>query len=403
MKYCLLFHANLNYSRLEPEKFEFVIRESYEKLVDLFANRYPDARWTFEASGFTIEQMAKIAPDVLEKYKKAFKKNCEFMGSPYAHSILANVPYEDGLYSLKFGMDAYQKHLGFKPKSGWNPECSWNKTIPKMYEEAGYETLLIDWDSYLISTRPEVRAVEYDDDKTRHDGRKKPWYDADPNDKTLHFPAQLTPKLKGVMRSDRTQMPPLRYMIGEETFENGIAAIDKWAGKGDGYVVVFAEDAEYCGTSGYYFLKYHGEKRFFEHAPETIEKLIKVMDNIKTKGEFITISDAANNFPVHNMKIQYDENMAWHRTVAEAWKNTKWAHELDPMCDEVRKKIKSAEQKAKTDKDRAVIKEAWFNLIQGENSDGRWPPGEGPAQSNIDFCTNALKKAEELLKGAKLI
>jgi hypothetical protein len=34
MKYVAVFHANLNYAYLVPERYEFVIRSSYELLID---------------------------------------------------------------------------------------------------------------------------------------------------------------------------------------------------------------------------------------------------------------------------------------------------------------------------------------------------------------------------------
>ncbi|HPO91522.1 MAG TPA: hypothetical protein PLJ44_10475, partial [Victivallales bacterium] len=59
MNYVAIFHANLNYAFLVPESYERVIRSSYEVIIDEFA-RYPDAKYVFEASGYTIEQMAKL-------------------------------------------------------------------------------------------------------------------------------------------------------------------------------------------------------------------------------------------------------------------------------------------------------------------------------------------------------
>ena len=34
MKYVAIFHANLNYAYLVPERYEFVIRASYELILD---------------------------------------------------------------------------------------------------------------------------------------------------------------------------------------------------------------------------------------------------------------------------------------------------------------------------------------------------------------------------------
>ena len=50
MKYVMIFHANLNYAYLEPDKYEFVIRHSYEMLFDTMEKYFPDTRFVFEAS-----------------------------------------------------------------------------------------------------------------------------------------------------------------------------------------------------------------------------------------------------------------------------------------------------------------------------------------------------------------
>ena len=112
MKYVMIFHANLNYAYLDPDKYEFVIRNRYELLFDTMAENFPNTKFVFEASGYTIEQIAKLTPDVLEKLKAAIARGaCEFMGSPYAHPMLPNFPEEDGTWSIKFAMDIFQKYL----------------------------------------------------------------------------------------------------------------------------------------------------------------------------------------------------------------------------------------------------------------------------------------------------
>ncbi len=50
-------------------------------------------------------------PDFLEKLKAAIEAgHCEFMGAPYAHPILANMPEEDGYWSNEFAMRSYKRH-----------------------------------------------------------------------------------------------------------------------------------------------------------------------------------------------------------------------------------------------------------------------------------------------------
>jgi len=89
--YVAIYHANLNYAFLIPENYERVIRASYETIIDGHA-RIPGAKYVFEASGYTIDQMAKLTPDVLAKLRDAIESGqCEFMGAPYSHPIMANI------------------------------------------------------------------------------------------------------------------------------------------------------------------------------------------------------------------------------------------------------------------------------------------------------------------------
>ena len=83
MKNVAIFHANLNYAYLEAYKYEQVIRASYETILDVFGEKFPDCKYVFEASGYTIEEMAKRTQDVLKKLIDAVERGqCEFMGSP---------------------------------------------------------------------------------------------------------------------------------------------------------------------------------------------------------------------------------------------------------------------------------------------------------------------------------
>ena len=43
MKYVAIFHANLNYAYLTPDRYEFVIRESYELILDTMREAVPGA------------------------------------------------------------------------------------------------------------------------------------------------------------------------------------------------------------------------------------------------------------------------------------------------------------------------------------------------------------------------
>lgn len=396
MEYIIIFHSNLNYSQLKPERRSFVCRESYGGLADFFAQKFPDVKWCFETSGFTLDYIAQNTPDVLERLKTAFNKNCEFIGSPYAHSILTNFPYEDGLHSLRFSLDSYKKHLGFKPRVAWNPEGCWNQGIPTMFKKAGYKVLITDWESYLKSNDETIKKAESYKEKTGKDGLKYLSDKINPADKTLHFPMKVIPGLKGVMRTDRVSAKTLYYFQGDLKFEELIEAIDKFSSSGEGFLIVYAEDSEYLGTTAWYHLKYHNEFRFFEENPESFNRLERLIKALLKRGQFITISEAMEKFNTVNDSFHIDDGLAWHNAYAVAWASTSWAKKLDTGCDKVRERIKKAERQAKTTEQKGKIKRAWFSLIQAENSDGRWPPPPfSPADFNVAYCEDMLKKANK--------
>ena len=138
MQFITIFHANLNYAYLTEDRYEFVIRRAYEMTLDTMQAEFPDVPFVFEASGYTLEHMAQKTPDVLEKLKAAIARGqCEFMGSPYAHPMLPNFPQADGLWSIQFSNEVYERLLGFRPKSFWNPECGWRSYVPTLVVEAG--------------------------------------------------------------------------------------------------------------------------------------------------------------------------------------------------------------------------------------------------------------------------
>ena len=82
-------HANIQYSQLKPEKRQWVMKNSYEKLFDVALGG--DYRIAFEASGRTIELMAEQAPEALAKLKTLVKEGkIEPVSSP--HTLTFQTP-----------------------------------------------------------------------------------------------------------------------------------------------------------------------------------------------------------------------------------------------------------------------------------------------------------------------
>ncbi|MCX7869689.1 MAG: hypothetical protein N2322_07030, partial [Terrimicrobiaceae bacterium] len=276
MKYVAIYHANLNYAFLEPHKYEQVIRASYETILDAHAAAGPRARFVFEASGFTVDLIAEKCPDVLEKLRRLMDSGqCEFMGAPYAHPIMANIPEEDGFWSCEFSQRSYERHLGRRIESWWNPECTWMQHVPRSFRKAGAKYLTLDFESYMTCNDKEYSWVERNRATDIYWGGHMPWFDLDPDCPFLHRPFRdIVPGLHGLCRSDRLVGKYIRYFMGQITLEEYLENVRRWSGTRDGATIVIADDAEYCGTTGYFYVKYYRDySRSFEVRPDAREKL----------------------------------------------------------------------------------------------------------------------------------
>jgi len=415
MKYVAIFHANLNYAYLEAYKYEQVIRASYETIIDVFGEKFPDCKYVFEASGYTIEEMAKRTPDVLKKLIAAVERGqCEFMGSPYSHPIMANIPEEDGRWANYFAMKTYEKYLGFRPESAWNPECTWMQYVPRAFRDAGYKYITLDFESYMICNDKDYGWVERTRPRDMNWGGNLPWYDLDPDCKFLHQPFRdVVPGLHGFCRSDRIIGNYNNYFLGRMPLEPYIEAIKKWGDtSGKGATIMIAEDAEYTGTTAYFFVKYFRDyRRSFEVDPRGPEKLEKLLGAVQQIGELITFKEACELEPVEEPYF-VEDRFAWHRTYADAWAGTPEAREWDPMLEAMRREYKRECQPIleSDPKYRALVEKFWFHMTNSANSDGRWPPP--PAQTcpfnrkwvldEIEATRKALAECREAASGVAL-
>jgi alpha-amylase/alpha-mannosidase (GH57 family) len=418
MKYIAIFHGNLNYAYLTPDKYEFVIRGSYELIFDTMKENFPDTKYVFEASGYTLEQIAVLTPDVLEKLKAAISSGqCEFMGSPYAHPMLPNFPKEDGVWSIKFSNDIYQKYLGFIPKSFWNPECGWRSYVPEQALEAGYQNLIGDFEAYSRSCgidgkpqRPEIYEKEFSKDPVFYNFAFK--YDLPGDEKAIHFPfgniaGIPSGKLRMFLRTDRVAQFAVRFFMGMEgyTFEKYMALIKKYSeqkpGEPEGALVIFADDAEYIGTNGWFRLKFQNKPdNVFERTPQSRDNLIKLISEVKKLGEFVTYDYACNQIPSLPETINFDDDAAWHGAKASTWANTPMAKLLRPWQDLIREKLIAKASSMNSE----IVKKVWYHLTNSYNSDGQWPPTLPDSPHiihpfNYGYCFDNLLKAELLVGG----
>jgi len=418
MKYITIYHANLNYAYLPERRYEFVIRHSYELIFDTYRERLPEDKYVFEASGYTIEQMAQKTPDVLEKLKAAIASGqCEFMGSPYAHPMLPNFPEEDGRRSIGFANAVFEKHLGMRPRSFWNPECGWRSYVKNQVADNGYRNLLQEFEQYSRSVdasgtplRPEIHAVEKIDNSQFYNFDFK--YDLPGTERALHFPFKnlegMEPDtLRIFLRTDRVAVFGVRYFMSHpgHSLENYLELIRKYSaqnpGEPEGAMLIYADDAEYVGTNAWYKLKYCNDPdSIFERVPDAEEKLVALVEGVRALGEFVTFDEACHDLPALEDTITFNDNMSWHGGQASNWANTPMALLLRPWQQLVREKLKAVEDELAPE----IRERVWFHLTNSYNSDGQWPPTTKASPHfiypfNYNYNFQNLLTAEMLLGG----
>lgn len=421
MKHKIIFmpHANIQYSQLAPERRYWVMKNCYEKLFDIILEG--DYKIAFEASGITIDEMAKQAPEVLEKLRELVTiGKVEPVCSPYIHFMLSNIPKELCVHSLKHSVEVWEKHTGKRPKIGWNPECGWASYIPDVYKEAGLEALVMDCDSFLLSFDEIRKATGLSYDVEGHSNKnhlfKIEEYIKDKPEflKYLTNPSVAPNGIKMIFRSDCMANLLLWYLMGateglrEEPISMGEikTMLTNWKDrieKSGTFIMPYAEDAEYIGSSAYFYVKQFNQARFFEEEPNSVLRFKEILDVAKEAGyELATPSEVLSSGNIfENEYVENIENgVAWHGGTAKAWANTEYSRIMDPVCLAIFTGINSVKERTGNmlDLDNALkaLASAWV-------SDSRWPPAPtSPGRFNVKESIRDMFLANECIEKAML-
>ncbi|MBO7153857.1 MAG: glycoside hydrolase family 57 [Lentisphaeria bacterium] len=408
-------HANIQYSQLDPKRRAWVCENCYRPLFERV--RDGEYKVAFEASGRTLEVMAEEAPEVLALLKSLVQQGkIEAVASPFIHVMLANVPPEIGLDTLKHGLDAWEKYTGVRPETGWNPECGWAAYLPEIYKEAGYKNLVMDADSFFLSF-PEIReatGLKYDVQghsnknhlfKIEEYIKDKPEYL-----KYLTNPSVAPNGLKMVFRSDCMANPMLWYLMGAtEGYRETPVAIEelkemflKWqprVAQTGQFIMPYAEDAEYIGSSAYFYVKQFNQARFFETEPDSIVRFKALLDMAKEIGyELSTPSQviaSAKEIIPNDLIDNIENGAAWHGGTYKAWANTSYSLIFDPVCRMVYDGICAVRKvTGMTPELDAALKAVTSAYV----SDSRWPPlPTTPGRFNVRESLDDLFAANKLV------
>lgn len=414
-------HANIQYSQLKPEKRQWVMKNSYEKLFNVILGG--NYRIAFEASGRTIELMAEQAPEVLNKLKTLVKEGkVEPVSSPYIHFMLSNISPEICLDSLRYALDIWEKYIGVRPTVGWNPECGWASYVPDVYKKAGFESLVMDADSLLLSFEEIRQATGLTYDVQGHSNKnhlfKIEQYIKDKPEflKFITSPSVASNGLKMIFRSDCMANPMLWFLMGatEGMRDKPVnaselrAIFEDWkpriAASGS-FIMPYAEDAEYIGTSAYFYVKQFNQARFFEHEPESVTRFKQLLDMAVESGyEFSTPSEviaSSKNIFANNYVDCIENGAAWHGGTAKAWTNTDYSRIMDPVCFSIFTGIKDVAAKLGMGLDAldSELDAAMKAVTSAYVSDSRWPPAPtSPGRFNVRESLDDMYAANDAIR-----
>lgn len=413
-------HANLEYSQLRPERRGWVARESYAAILDLAERE--GVPMGFEASGQTLEIIAATAPAVLEKLKAGIREGrIEAVGSPQTHVMLANLPPELGLHTLRTGLDTWERLTGVRPVTGWNPECGWASFIPAIFRAAGYETLVGDADAYFLSVVPGLRqAIGLAYDVRSHSNKTALFKIEQEIDgrpellEPLFRPSRLSNGLNVILRSDMLCNILLWYILGSTeghgatavTAEDVRTTLARWGARipgGDGFLLPYAEDAEFVGTTALPGPGSPPGMRCFDRAPCSVARFEHVLQIARELGfRLLTPRQAVMAhaaMPARGFEA-IENGSAWHGGTARAWTNTPQARLLDPVCHAVYDGVHAVaahlggEEPARDGELQAVL----CHIAAAQVSDARWPPQPAsPGRFNVGEALAALEQANDAL------
>ncbi|MEW6074645.1 MAG: hypothetical protein AB1726_18885, partial [Planctomycetota bacterium] len=143
----LLFHLNLRYSSIEVEERGEVVRRCYRPLL-AFAEEVPGCALAIEASRHTLELIAEHDPEWIGRLRAlAAAGRVEFVGSGDTQLIGPLVPAAVNRWNQRLGMEGYEKILGLRPRTGLVNEMAWSQGLVEHYLDAGYETLVMEWNN----------------------------------------------------------------------------------------------------------------------------------------------------------------------------------------------------------------------------------------------------------------
>jgi hypothetical protein len=145
LKLGTLFHLNLMYSSIGPERRAEVIARCYHRVLDLCEGGVPVA---VEASGLTLEMINGLDPAWLDRFRGLLREGrAEYVASGYSQVIGPLVPAAVNVRNLDLGRRTAERLLGLEPGLWLVNEMAWSGGLAALYREVGARAVIMEWNN----------------------------------------------------------------------------------------------------------------------------------------------------------------------------------------------------------------------------------------------------------------
>ena len=148
------FNADYNSREGNERIFKKVATNSYDPMLNLLLEnlkKYPDFKVSFSVTGTWCEQAEKWSPNLIDIIREMVARGqCEIIGETYYHSLAFFYDVEEFKSQVSAHTLKMRELFGATPKAFRNTELSYNDSLARWAEKAGYQVILAEgWDRVL--------------------------------------------------------------------------------------------------------------------------------------------------------------------------------------------------------------------------------------------------------------
>lgn len=142
-----VLHGNLGFSSIPVEDYPVVLDRCFWPVVEELGGD-SGLRLGLEFPGASLRWVARHDVSFIDALRRLLDQGrAELVGSGLTQAIQPLVPAYVGLRNLQLGNQVYEDVLGVRPRVAYANEQTSSDGAARLYEDAGYEAIVIDWEN----------------------------------------------------------------------------------------------------------------------------------------------------------------------------------------------------------------------------------------------------------------